>query len=56
MMIAMSEQETIGVLEVYEDVTMREARLDDAALVWQAIYDHRDYLKTWLPFVCDCIP
>ncbi|WP_273133290.1 GNAT family N-acetyltransferase [Culturomica massiliensis] len=47
----MSEQETIGVLEVYEDVTMREARLDDAALVWQAIYDHRDYLKTWLPFV-----
>lgn len=51
MMIAMSEQETIGVLEVYEDVTMREARLDDAALVWQAIYDHRDYLKTWLPFV-----
>lgn len=49
--IAMSEQETAGMLEVYEDVTMREVRLEDAALVWQAIYDHRDYLKTWLPFV-----
>lgn len=32
MMIAMSEQETIGVLEVYEDVTMREARLDEQPL------------------------
>lgn len=33
------------------DFFIREATLDDAAIIWQTIYDNRDYLRTWLPFV-----
>ena len=25
--------------------------MDDAAIIWQTIYDNRDYLSRWLPFV-----
>ncbi|WP_102408777.1 GNAT family N-acetyltransferase [Parabacteroides bouchesdurhonensis] len=31
--------------------SIREATLEDAEVIWQAIDSHRDYLKTWLPFV-----
>lgn len=33
------------------DFFIREATFEDAAVIWQTIYDHRDYLRTWLPFV-----
>lgn len=33
------------------DFFIREATLEDAAIIWQTIYDNRDYLRTWLPFV-----
>lgn len=33
------------------DFFIREATLADAAIIWQTIYDNRDYLRTWLPFV-----
>lgn len=33
------------------DFFIREATLDDAAIIWQTIYDNREYLRTWLPFV-----
>ena len=33
------------------DFFIREATLDDAAIIWQTIYDNRAYLRTWLPFV-----
>lgn len=33
------------------DFFIREATLRDAAIIWQTIYDNRDYLRTWLPFV-----
>ena len=33
------------------DFFIREAILEDAAIIWQTIYDNRDYLRTWLPFV-----
>ncbi len=33
------------------DFFIREAVLEDASVIWQTIYDNRDYLRTWLPFV-----
>lgn len=30
---------------------IREAVMNDAAIIWQTLYDNRDYLSTWLPFV-----
>ena len=33
------------------DFFIREATLADAAIIWQTIYDNRDYLRVWLPFV-----
>ncbi len=33
--------------------TLREALLEDAAIIYQAIATHRKYLETWLPFVTD---
>lgn len=36
---------------IFEDYTIREALLEDASVIWQAIDSHRDYLVTWLPFV-----
>lgn len=33
------------------EFSLREARITDANVIWQAIDSHRDYLKTWLPFV-----
>ena len=37
--------------KINEDYSIREATLEDAKTIWQAIDLHRDYLKTWLPFV-----
>lgn len=34
-----------------EGVTLREATIKDARIIYQAIDSHREYLKTWLPFV-----
>ena len=36
---------------VAPDFFIREATLADAAIIWQTIYDNRDYLRMWLPFV-----
>lgn len=33
------------------DFYIREATLEDAAIIWQTISDNREYLRTWLPFV-----
>lgn len=40
-----------GILRVEEEITLREAALADAGLIWQTIDSHREYLQTWLPFV-----
>lgn len=32
-------------------INLREASLADAAVIYEAINSHRDYLITWLPFV-----
>lgn len=36
---------------VSSDITLREIRMDDATAIYHAIDTHRDYLRTWLPFV-----
>ena len=36
---------------INEYYSIREATVEDAKVIWQAIDSHRDYLKTWLPFV-----
>ncbi len=33
------------------DITVREAALEDAAAIWRALDSHREYLSVWLPFV-----
>lgn len=33
------------------DFFIREATLGDADIIWQTIYDNRDNLRVWLPFV-----
>lgn len=33
------------------DFFIREAILEDSAIIWQTIYDNREYLRVWLPFV-----
>lgn len=37
--------------ELAQGITLREMRLSDAAAIYHAIDTHRDYLRTWLPFV-----
>lgn len=37
--------------QITPDFFIREATLDDAAIIWQTIYDNRHYLRTWLAFV-----
>lgn len=32
-------------------MSIREVNISDATAIWQAIDSHRDYLRTWLPFV-----
>lgn len=36
---------------ILPDILLREVTIEDAAAIYQAIDTHRDYLKTWLPFV-----
>ena len=36
---------------ILQDITLREVVLEDAAAIYQAIDAHRDYMRTWLPFV-----
>lgn len=36
---------------ILPDILLREVRIEDAAAIYHAIDTHRDYLKTWLPFV-----
>ena len=38
-------------IAIVEDYTIREALMEDASSIWQAIDSHRDYLVEWLPFV-----
>lgn len=37
--------------QIFSDITLREISMDDAAAIYHAIDSHRDYLRTWLPFV-----
>ncbi len=36
---------------ILPDILLREVRIEDAAAIYHAIDTHRDYLRTWLPFV-----
>ena len=36
---------------ILDNFYIREATLEDAGIIWQTIYDNRDYFMTWLPFV-----
>ncbi len=36
---------------IFPDILLREITLKDAAAIYHAIDSHRDYLRTWLPFV-----
>lgn len=33
------------------DVVLKEVTINDAAVIFRAVDTHRDYLRTWLPFV-----
>lgn len=37
--------------EVLPDILLREVTIGDAAAIYHAIDTHRDYMRTWLPFV-----
>lgn len=41
----------IQISNTVEGITLREATIKDAGIIYQAIESHREYLKTWLPFV-----
>ncbi|MCD8182838.1 MAG: GNAT family N-acetyltransferase [Bacteroides sp.] len=36
---------------ILPDISLREVVLEDAAAIYHAIDTHRDYMRTWLPFV-----
>lgn len=36
---------------ILPDILLREVRVEDAKAIYHAIDTHRDYLRTWLPFV-----
>lgn len=36
---------------IFPDILLREITLKDAAAIYHAIDSHREYLRTWLPFV-----
>ena len=36
---------------IFPDILLREVTLKDAAAIYHAIDSHREYLRTWLPFV-----
>ena len=36
---------------ILPDIYLQEIRIEDAAAIYHAIDTHRDYLRTWLPFV-----
>lgn len=36
---------------ILPDIYLQEIRMEDAAAIYYAIDTHRDYLRTWLPFV-----
>ena len=38
-------------IDVKTGIRLREVMLNDAPMIYRAIADHRDYLKTWLPFI-----
>lgn len=38
-------------IKIDTHISLKEAVLEDAPMIWQAIDSHRDYLRTWLPFV-----
>ncbi len=37
--------------EIRPDILLREVTIEDAAAIYHAIDTHRDYMRTWLPFV-----
>ena len=39
--------------KIYFVIRLREVTLNDAPVIYRAIADHRDYLKTWLPFIAN---
>ena len=40
-------------IDVKTGIRLREVTLNDAPMIYRAIADHRDYLKTWLPFIAN---
>ena len=40
-------------IDVKTGIRLREVMLNDAPMIYRAIADHRDYLKTWLPFIAN---
>ena len=37
--------------EIRPDIVLREVTVEDAAAIYRAIDTHRNYMRTWLPFV-----
>ena len=37
--------------EIRPDISLREVTIEDATSIYHAIDTHRDYMRTWLPFV-----
>ena len=37
--------------EIRPDISLREVTIEDATAIYHAIDTHRDYMRTWLPFV-----
>ena len=46
-----NQNPTLISFPIFPDILLREVTLKDAAAIYYAIDTHRDYLRTWLPFV-----
>ena len=40
-------------IDIKTGIRLREVTLNDAPMIYRAIADYRDYLKTWLPFIAN---
>lgn len=46
-----NKKSTLISFPIFPDILLREVTMKDAAAIFHAIDSHRDYLRTWLPFV-----
>lgn len=46
-----NQNPTLISFPIFPDILLREVTLKDAAAIYHAIDSHREYLRTWLPFV-----